>query len=315
MSPGRDPRPHRRPRILVLAELKPQDMADRLAAGYELVRDIGEAADVEVVLTAGNVGLTGAQMAMLPALRLVAVNGVGVDAVDLAQARRRGIAVTTTPDVLSLAVAEMALGLALAAGRRIAEGDRFIRAGGWAGGGKPGLGRSVLERRAGILGYGRIGRRLAELLRGMGMEVLYTARRERPDVPDGFRPDARALARDCELLFVTAAGGEETRGLVDAEVLAALGPGGILVNVARGPVVETGPLAAALDAGTIAGAGLDVFDDEPHVPQALLDAPNCVLTPHIGSATAEARRAMAQLVLDNIAAHFAGRPLPTPYGV
>ncbi|MEF9605800.1 NAD(P)-dependent oxidoreductase, partial [Paracoccus sp. PXZ] len=226
---------------------------------------------------------------------------------------RRGIAVTTTPDVLSLAVAEMALGLALAAGRRIAEGDRFVRAGGWSSGGKLGLGLSVLERRAGILGYGRIGRRLADLLRGMGMEVLYTARHERPDSPDGFRPDALALARDCALLFVTAAGGEDTRGLVDAEVLAALGSDGILVNVARGPVVDAGALAAALDAGAIAGAGLDVFDDEPNVPQALLDAPNCVLTPHIGSATAEARRAMAQLVLDNIAAHFAGRPLPTPY--
>ncbi|KRW93714.1 NAD(P)-dependent oxidoreductase [Paracoccus sp. MKU1] len=302
-----------RPRILALAELKPQDMADRLAADYRVIRDIGDAADVEVVLTAGNIGLSGAQMARLPALRLIAVNGVGVDAVDLAEARRRGIAVTTTPDVLSLAVAEMALGLALAAGRRIAEGDRFVRAGGWSSGGKLGLGLSVLERRAGILGYGRIGRRLADLLRGMGMEVLYTARHERPDSPDGFRPDALALARDCALLFVTAAGGEDTRGLVDAEVLAALGSDGILVNVARGPVVDAGALAAALDAGAIAGAGLDVFDDEPNVPQALLDAPNCVLTPHIGSATAEARRAMAQLVLDNIAAHFAGRPLPTPY--
>lgn len=304
-----------RPRILALAELKPQDMADRLAADYEVVRDIGAAADVEVVLTAGNVGITAAQMARLPALRLVAVNGVGVDAVDLAQARHRGIAVTTTPDVLSMAVAEMALGLALAAGRRIAEGDRFVRAGQWSSGGKLGLGCSVLERRAGILGYGRIGRRLAELLRGMGMDVLYTARREKPGAPDGFRPDALALARDCDLLFVTAAGGEDTRGLVDAGVLAALGPDGILVNVARGPVVDAGALALALDAGTIAGAGLDVFADEPNVPQALLDAPNCVLTPHIGSATAEARRAMAQLVLDNIAAHFAGRPLPTPYEV
>ncbi|MBT0782571.1 2-hydroxyacid dehydrogenase [Paracoccus sp. pheM1] len=304
-----------RPRILALAELKPQDMADRLAADYEVVRDIGAAADVEVVLTAGNVGITAAQMARLPALRLVAVNGVGVDAVDLAQARHRGIAVTTTPDVLSMAVAEMALGLALAAGRRIAEGDRFVRAGQWSAGGKLGLGCSVLERRAGILGYGRIGRRLADLLRGMGMDVLYTARREKPGAPDGFRPDALALARDCDLLFVTAAGGEDTRGLVDAGVLAALGPDGILVNVARGPVVDAGALAQALDAGTIAGAGLDVFDDEPNVPQALLDAPNCVLTPHIGSATAEARRAMAQLVLDNIAAHFAGRPLPTPYEV
>ena len=223
------------------------------------------------------------------------------------------VAVTVTPDVLSLSVAEMALGLALASGRRIAEGDRFLRAGAWSGGGKLGLGLSLLERRAGILGYGRIGRRLADLLRGMGMQVLYTARSEKPDAPDGFRPDAQALARDCELLFVTASGGAATRGLVDADVLAALGPEGIVVNVARGPLVDAEALAQALVAGIIAGAGLDVFDDEPDVPQALLDAPNCVLTPHIGSATVEARRAMAQLVLDNIAAHVAGRPLPTPH--
>jgi lactate dehydrogenase-like 2-hydroxyacid dehydrogenase len=302
-----------RPRLLALARLKPQDMADRLESDYDVLHDIDAAADVTIVLTAGNIGLSRAQMDKLPALRLIAVNGVGVDAVDLAEAGRRGIAVTTTPDVLSLAVAEMALGLALDAGRRIAEGDRFVRAGQWAANGKLALGTSVLQRRAGILGYGRIGRRLADLLRGMGMPVLYTARSERPDAPDAYRPDAIALARDCDLLFVTAAGGAETRGLVDAGVLEALGPQGILVNVARGPVVDADALAHALTQGIIHGAGLDVFDNEPEVPQSLLEAPNCVLTPHIGSATAEARRAMAQLVLDNIAAHVAGQPLPTPY--
>lgn len=303
-----------RHRILSLADLKPQDMAQRLEDDYHVLRDIADAADVEAVLTAGNVGLSTEQMAQLPSLRLIAVNGVGVDAVDLAEAARRGIAVTTTPDVLSQAVAEMALALALAAGRQVAEGDRFVRAGHWAGNGKLALASSVLERRAGILGYGRIGRRLADMLRGLGMQVSYTARRKKPDAPDSFHPDAVSLARDCELLFVTAAGGAETRGLVGADVLAALGPQGIVVNVARGPVVDTAALSDALHSGAIAGAGLDVFDDEPHVPQALLDAPNCVLTPHIGSATVQARRAMAQLVLDNLSAHFAGQPLLTPYG-
>lgn len=301
------------PRILSLAKLEPQDVADRLTTTYQVIRDITAATDVEVVLTTGGLGLSAEQMAALPALRLIAVNGVGVDAVDLPEARRRGIAVTTTPDVLSLAVAEMALGLALAAGRRIAEGDRFIRSGAWADKNKLPLGMSVLERRAGILGYGRIGRKLADLLRGMGMEVLYTARSEKPGAPDSYRPDPLSLARDCDLLFVTAAGGAENRGLVDADILAALGPRGIVVNVARGPVVETAALAHALQSGQIAGAGLDVFDDEPNVPPSLLEAPNCVLAPHIGSATTEARRAMAQLVLDNIDAYFAGRPLPTPY--
>lgn len=302
-----------RPRILALADLKPQDMARRLRDEYEVVEDIAAAADVEAVVTAGNLGLSADQMRQLPALRLIAVNGVGVDAVDLAEAARRGIAVTTTPDVLSQAVAEMALALALAAGRQVAEGDRFIRAGRWAAGGKLGLASSVLDRRAGILGYGRIGRRLAGMLRGLGMSVSYAARGEKPGTPDRFCPDALSLARDCELLFVTAAGGAGTRGLVDAGVLAALGPEGIVVNVARGPVVDAAALSDALRSGAIAGAGLDVFDDEPQVPQALLDAPNCVLTPHVGSATLQARRAMAQLVLDNLAAHFSGRPLPTPF--
>lgn len=289
-----------RPPVLALADLKPQDMAERLRADYDVVHDIDVAGDAEIVLTAGNIGLSATQMAKLPRLRLIAVNGVGVDAVDLTEAQRRGIAATTTPDVLSLAVAEMALALALACGRRIAEGDRFLRAGTWAAGAKLALGSSVLERRAGILGYGRIGRRLADLLRGMGMQVFYTARAEKPGAPDTFRPDARQLARDCDVLFVTAAGGAGTRGLVDADVLAALGSEGIVVNVARGPVVDAETLARALSERVIAGAGLDVFDDEPCVPRALLDAPNCVLTPHVGSATAEARRAMAQLVLDNI---------------
>ena len=303
-----------RPRILALADLKPRDMADRLAADYILVHDIADAGDVTAVLTAGNIGLSGQQMAALPALQMIAVNGVGLDAVDVERAAQRGIRVTTTPDVLSPAVAEMAVGLALACTRQIAKGDRFIRAGEWQQGGKLPLGRSLTEMRAGILGYGRIGRALAEMLRGLGMQVLYTARSEKPDAPDGYRPDALTLARDCDALFVTTSGGDGTRALVDAPVLAALGAGGIVVNVARGPVVQTQALADALRDGTIAGAGLDVFDDEPQVPQALLDAPNCVLTPHIASATEQARRAMAQLVLDNLAAHFAGRPLPTQVG-
>ena len=300
-----------RPRILALADLKPADMTDRLEADYDVIRDIADAGDVTAVVTAGNIGLSAAQMEALPELRMIAVNGVGLDAVDMAQAARRGIRVSTTPDVLSPAVAEMALGLALACTRRIAEGDRFIRAGAWEQGGKLALGRSLTDMRAGILGYGRIGRTLADMLRGLGMQVLYTARSEKPGAPDAFRPDALTLARDCDALFVTTSGGDDTRALVDGPVLAALGAQGIVVNVARGPVVQTHDLAAALRDGTIAGAGLDVFDDEPQVPQALLDAPNCVLSPHVASATEQARRAMAQLVLDNLDAHFGGRPLPT----
>ena len=302
-----------RPVVLALARLKPAEMNDRLYAEYDVVEDIDDAVQARIVVTSGAVGLSAAQMAQLPALELIAVNGVGVDAVDLAEARRRGVSISTTPDVLSGAVAELALGLALAVSRRIAEADRFIRKGEWAAGGKAVLGRSVLGRRAGILGYGRIGRQLADMLRGMGLSVSYTARTQKPGSPDAFRPDTLSLAQECDLLFVTAAGGAETRGLVNAQVLEALGPDGILINVARGPLVDAEALADALRNGTIGGAGLDVFDQEPRVPQALLDASNCVLTPHIGSATAETRRAMAALVLENLAAHAAGQPLRTPY--
>lgn len=302
-----------KPLVLALADLKPADMGRRLHDSYCVVTDPAQARDVQIVVTSGAVGISAAQMRQVPDLRLIAVNGVGVDAIDLAEARRRGIAITTTPDVLSMSVAEMALGLALATGRRIAQGDAFVRRGEWAEGGKLALGRSVLTRKAGILGYGRIGRQLADLLRGMGMEVFYTARSPKADSPDRFCPDATSLAAACDILFVTAAGGVETRGLVDATVLRELGRDGIVINVARGPVVDAQALAAALHQGDIAGAGLDVFDDEPNVPQALIDAPNCVLAPHIGSATQEARRAMASLVLDNIAAFVAGQPLPSRY--
>lgn len=303
------------PRILVLAELKPQEMAEQLAENYDVLRDIDDAADVEMVLTSGSVGLSAAQMAKMPNLRLIAVNGVGVDAVDLIEAKKRNIHVTTTPDVLSSAVAEMALGLAFASARRIAEGDHFIRDGKWAAGGKLTLGSSVLGRRAGILGYGRIGRRLADLLRGLGLEVFYTARSRKSDTSDTYCADVISLAHACDLLFVTASANADNNGLVGHETLSALGENGIVINVARGPLVDAEALALALESNMIAGAALDVFDDEPHVPEALMKAPNCVLTPHVGSATSDARRAMAQLVLDNLAAYVAGKPLLTPYEV
>lgn len=301
-----------RPTILSLIELRTADLQDRLHQTYHVITDPARAAEVEVVLTAGNVGLRSDLMAALPRLRLIAVNGVGVDAIDLEQARQRGIAVTTVPGTLSHAVAESALALALDAGRKITAGDRFIRDGHWAAGRNIAPGRSVLTRRAGILGYGAIGRALAQMLRGLGMTVLYTARSQKTDTPDQFRPDLISLARDCDILFVTNSAGPETRGMVDAAILQALGPDGILVNVARGLIVDAQALAQALQTGTIAAAGLDVFENEPNVPQALLDAPNCVLNPHMAANTVETRQAMGDLALDNIDAWFAGKPLPTP---
>ncbi len=310
MNPAHDTRAG----ILVLAELRPAEMMDALAARYRLLREAGDGAGIRVVLTSGARGIGRDEIAALPDLGLIAVNGVGLDAIDLDAAAARGIAVATTPDVLSESVAELALTLALAVRRRIGEGERLVRTGDWATGRKPRLGHALLGHRAGILGYGRIGRRLAGMLRALGIEVLYCARRPDAEAPAGFRPDARSLARDCDTLFVTVSGGAETRHLIGRPEIEALGPEGALINVARGSVVDGAALAACLYEGTLGFAALDVFEREPLAPDdrdgGLARAPNALLTPHIGSATIEARRAMAELVLDNIAAFIAGRTLP-----
>ena len=304
------------PRILALSDLKPPEMMDVLASRHQIVRKPGTGAGIDVVLTSGSRGLAADEMAALPDLRLVAVNGVGLDAVDLGAAAERGIRVTTTPDVLSETVAELALGLAIAVRRGIGDGERLVRSGGWAAGQKARLGRSLITGRAGILGYGRIGQALARMLRGLGIEVLYAARAPHPDAPEGYRPSPLALAQDCDTLFVTLSASPENRHIVGADVLAALGPEGTLVNVARGSVVDSAALAEALHGGRLGSAALDVYETEPVTPDAgdagLLRAPGTFFTPHIASATYEARRAMAQLVIDNIEAFYAGRPLPTP---
>lgn len=304
------------PRLLALAELKPPEMMEELCARHAVTREAGSGNGIDIVLTSGARGLSAAEMAALPDLRLIAVNGVGTDAVDLAAAAARGIAVTTTPEVLSDSVAELALGLAIAVRRRIGEGERLLRAGGWAAGQKPRLGRSLVGARAGILGYGRIGRRLAAMLRGIGVEVLYSARAVHPGDPVGFRADPLSLARDCDTLFVTLSATPETHHIVGAEVLSALGPEGTLVNVSRGSTVDSAALAAALHSGALGSAALDVFEVEPASPSdvedGLLRAPNTLFTPHIASATFEARRAMARLVIDNIEAYASGRALLTP---
>lgn len=247
----------------------------------------------------------------LPALEIVSVFGVGYDGVDVAAARERGVPVTNTPDVLNDDVADLAIGLLLALARRIPQADRFVRDGDWPRG-PFGLSRKVSGARLGIVGIGRIGQAIAQRALAFRMEVAYTARSPRAALPYAYHPDAAALAAAVDFLVVITPGGAATRGLIDARVLKALGPTGYLVNVARGSVVDQPALVAALEAGEIAGAALDVFADEPNVPTALCAMPNVVLTPHIGSGTRQTREAMAGLVLDNLAAHFDDRPLPTP---
>lgn len=270
-----------------------------------------EAHGIRGLVTRGEIRIDKALLDRLPALEIIAVFGVGYDGVDVEAARARGILVTHTPGVLDDDVADLAIALMLCAARRIPAADRFVRDGRWLEGPLP-LARGVSRRRLGILGMGRIGRAIAHRAVAFAMPIAYAARAAKPDLPWPFLPDPVALAAACDFLVVATPGGAATARLVDARVLAALGPEGILVNVSRGSVVDETALVAALEHGTIAAAGLDVFADEPHVPETLRRLPNVVLTPHIGSATASTREAMAQLVVENLRAHFAGRSVPTP---
>ncbi|MDP2066280.1 MAG: 2-hydroxyacid dehydrogenase [Burkholderiaceae bacterium] len=250
-------------------------------------------------------------IAQLPALEVISVFGVGYDGVDVAAARERGIHVTHTPDVLTDDVADLALGLMLAVARRIPQADQYVRQGHWPEGPAP-LARKVSGARLGVVGLGRIGQAIAQRAEAFGMAVAYTARHEKAGSAYPYHPTPAALAAAVDFLVVITPGGAQTRKLIDTEVLTALGPQGFLVNVARGSVVDQAALVEALQAGRIAGAGLDVFEDEPDVPLALRAMDNVVLTPHIGSATWQTRRAMADLAFGNLQAHFAGQPLLTP---
>ena len=223
------------------------------------------------------------------------------------EARARGFRVTNTPDVLTDDVADLAIGLVIAILRRIPEADRHVRAGRWPEAEVP-LGRRVSAQRFGILGLGRIGKAIARRLEGFGVSIAYTDLAAQ-DVPYAFHPTPAALADAVDVLIVAAAAG--TRPLIDRAVLDALGPTGTLVNVARGSLVDEAALVAALQEGRLGGAALDVFAAEPHVPEPLRAMPNVVLTPHVASATTDTRRAMAELVLANLDAHFSGQPLPT----
>jgi lactate dehydrogenase-like 2-hydroxyacid dehydrogenase len=264
---------------------------------------------IRAVVTTGAAGVGNGILEALPALELIAVRGVGTDGVDLAYARQRGLRVTTTPGVLTEDVADLALALYLAVSRRLCAGDGFVRAGRWPGGSMP-LARRASGKRAGILGLGQIGRAIARRVEGFGMSVAYCGRQPQ-ERPYRFVPTVLELAAQSDVLFIAAAANVESRGLVDAAVLDALGPEGILVNIARGSLVDEPALVAALVEGRLGGAGLDVFQSEPQVPAALFALDNVVLQPHLGSATAECRLDMGQLVLDNLAAHFAGLPLPS----
>ena len=271
----------------------------------------GEGGRFEGLVTSGRAGADAGLLAALPALRVIANFGVGCDAIDLEAAKRRGIAVGNTPDVLTDCVADLAFGLLIDVARRISAADRFVRRGDWLRAPFP-LTARVSGKRLGILGLGRIGGAIARRAAGFDMEVRYHGRRRLPGAGYGFEVTPLGLARWADFMVIAAAGGEGTRGLVSAEVIDALGPDGFLVNVSRGTVVDESALVRALGEGRLAGAALDVYGDEPRVPAALLALDNVVLLPHVGSATRETRAAMGGLVLANLRSFFATGRLVTP---
>jgi len=252
-------------------------------------------------------------MAALPRLEIIATMSVGTDHIDLAAAKARGIAVTNAPDVLTDCVADIGMALVLAVARRLVMADRFVRAGEWLKGGFP-LASKVGGATMGIVGLGRIGKAVAKRAEAFGMRIVYFGRHAQSDVDHPFFNDLSAMARESDYLMLTCPGGPATRHLVNAAVLEALGPEGVLINIARGSVVDEVALVAALRSGKLGGAGLDVYEDEPRVPPALLPLENVVLLSHIASATHATRAAMGQLMIENLKAHFAGQKLLTPVG-
>ncbi|WP_027135810.1 2-hydroxyacid dehydrogenase [Geminicoccus roseus] len=310
-----------KPEILMLRGLLPRQTAqlDERYAGHRL--DLAEdreamlrevAGRVTSILTSGELTCDAALMDRLPKLELVACFGVGVDGVDLDYCKARGIAVSNTPDVLTDDVADLAMGLTIATMRRIVAADRFVRAGAWQNGPLP-LSTRLAGKTMGILGLGRIGKAIARRAEAHGMSIVWHGRSAQSDVAWHRYPDLEEMAGAVDLLMVACPGGPATRGLVNRAVLGAMKPKSFLVNISRGSVIDEPAMVEALVEGRIAGAGLDVFADEPNVPAPLNDLETVVLTPHIGSATEETRDAMAQLVVDNLDAHYAGRPLLTPW--
>lgn len=283
-----------------------------LAGPADLARlDEGARAAVRAVAYKGGQPFGAAQMEMLPGLGIVANFGVGYDAIDVAAADARGVKVTNTPDVLNDDVADIAVALLIMTGRRMVQASDWARSGNWAERGEFPLNRKVSGGKAGILGLGRIGREIANRLAAFKMDIHYWSRSEKDTPGWTHHDDPVALAEAVDYLIVALVGGQDTAGMVSRQVIRALGPRGILVNISRGSVVDEEALLHALESGVLAGAGLDVFLDEPRINPRFYALDSVTVQPHQGSGTVETRAAMARLQRDNIAAFLAGRPLPT----
>jgi hydroxypyruvate reductase len=265
---------------------------------------------VRALATFGPAGADAKLMDALPELEIISNFGVGVDAIDLDAAKQRGVIVTNTPDVLNDCVADTAMALAINVVRRFPQAEAYLRAGHWAAKGAYPLTTSLGGKTMGILGLGRIGEAIARRAQAFGMRIRYHNRHKK-DVAYPYDADPVALAKNADVLMIVTPGGAETEKLVGAKVLDALGPRGYVVNIARGSVIDEPVLLKYLQEKRIAGAGLDVFVDEPRVPPAFFALENAVLLPHVGSATQETRTAMGNLQVDNLVAHFAGKPVLT----
>jgi len=309
-----------KPEILMMGPYPQWDMGD-LEARYN-VRKVWEAEDreafinqhadnIRAIATRGELGASADLMKRLPRLELVSCYGVGTDAIALAHARENGIRVTNTPDVLTGDVADLAIALCLGIARQIPQAHDYVHSGGWRTA-NMGLATRFFGKKVGIAGMGRIGQATARRAAGFDCEIRYFGRAPREGLAWDFEADLVELACWSDFLIVTLAGGPATMGLVDAKVLAALGPDSFLINVARGTTVDEAALLHALETGAIKGAALDVFLNEPNIDRRFLSLSNVLLQPHHGSGTVETRKAMGQLVRDNLAAHFAGQPLVTP---
>ena len=268
--------------------------------------------EVTAVVTSGRSGVDADLMRALPQLGAVVNFGVGYDTTDVDAAAERGVGVSNTPDVLTDCVADTAVGLMIDVMRQFSAADRYVRAGRWPADGNYPLTHQVSNRRVGIIGLGRSGSAIAKRLNAFGCTISYHNRNPKADSPYTYVDSPVALARGVDVLVVAAAGGDGTRRLVDADVIDALGSSGYLVNIARGSVVDEAALVEALTNGRLAGAGLDVFTDEPNVPDELLTLDNVVLLPHVGSGTVETRAAMEQLTLDNLDEFLRSGRLVTP---
>lgn len=263
------------------------------------------------IATEANRGATRDLIASLPKLEIISCFGAGVDGIDLAAAREHGIAVTNTPDVMAQECADLAIGLMLASARQIPYADHHVRSGAWLNAPLP-LGRSVGGKTVGVVGLGSIGRAIADRAAAFRTTVLWHGPRPKPGVPYAYVADLVDMARRSDFLMVACKGGEETRGLISAAVIEALGPQGTLINVARGSVVDEPALIERLRDGRLGFAALDVFDNAPRIAPAFFELPNVLLQPHQGSATVETRTAIGELMIANLTAHFAGQKLPTP---